>query len=130
MTPDIKYSELERLAYISGQLELARLYDKAAVYASIDSDALAEVAEKGLDNIKEAEYNRGYEAGKQAASDAELLAQVDRLTTDVNQKDENFAVLLQAFDRLLKWLQSDDAKTIKNRKQGIQSVESWLRKWR
>lgn len=113
------YTELERHAYVAGHPELAELYAKAAELDSID-----------LGVIKEAEYNRGYEDGKQAASDAELLAQVDRLTTDVNQKDENFAVLLQAFDRLLKWLQSDDAKTIKNRKQGIQSVESWLRKWR
>lgn len=115
----VDYSELERLAYINGQPELAELYDKAAAFEAID-----------LDEVKKAEYNRGYEDGKQAASDAELLAQVKRLTTDAKQKDENFAELLQAFNHFLKWLGTDDAKTVTNRKQGIRTLESWLWKWR
>lgn len=119
MTTELDYTELERLAYIGGQPDLASLYAKAAELDSIDIGA-----------IKEAEYNRGYEDGKQAASDTELRDQVKRLTTDVKQKDENFAELLRAFDHFLKWLQSDDAKTITNRKQGIRTLESWLRKWR
>lgn len=118
-TTNLDYTELERLAYISGKPGLAALYAKAAELDSIDIGA-----------IKEAEYNRGYEDGKQAASDAELRAQVKRLTTDVEQKDENFAELLQAFDHFLKWLGTDDAKKATNRKQGVETLVSWLRRWR
>lgn len=110
---------LERHAYIGGQPGLAELYAKAEELDSLDLSA-----------IKESEYNRGYEDGKQAASAAELLAQVKRLTTDVKQKDENFAELLRAFGHFLKWLGTDDAKTVKNRKQGISTLEYWLRKWK
>lgn len=120
------YTKLERLAFINGQPDLAALYDKMAMIENIPPDVLDKVAEIGLDKIKEAEYERG----KQDASNAELLEEIRRLTTDVAQKDENFTELLRAFDHFLKWLQSDDAKTITNRKQRVRTLESWLRKWR
>lgn len=120
------YTTLERLAYINGKPDLAALYATAAMVEGLDSDTLIEITEIGLDKIKEAEYERG----KRDASDAELLAQINRLTTDVKQKDENFAELLGAFDNFLKWLGTDAAKTITNRRQGVKTIQTWLRKWK
>lgn len=116
---DLDYPTLERLAYINGQPDLAALYDKAAELDGIN-----------LDEIKETAYNQGFKEGKNDASDADLLEERDRLLKDLEQERANFTELLGAFDRFLKWLQTDDAKTIKNRRQGIRTLESWLRKWR
>lgn len=119
MTTDLDYGALERLAYINGQTELAELYDKAAAFEAIN-----------LDEIKKHTYNQGFAAGETAASDAALVAEVQKLKGDLAQEKENFTELLRAFDHFLKWLGTDDAKTVTNRKQGIRTLESWLRKWR
>lgn len=113
------YTELERLAYISGQPDLAALYDKAAEFDGIDIDA-----------IKEEAYARGHECGERAASDEALLRERDRLLKDLEQERVNFAELLGAFDNFLKWLGTDAAKTITNRRQGVKTIQTWLRKWR
>ena len=119
ITTDLDYGALERLAYINGQTELAELYDKAAAFEAIN-----------LDEIKKHTYNQGFAAGETAASDAALVAEVQKLKGDLAQEKENFAELLQAFDYFLKWLGTDDAKKATNRKRRVETLVSWLRRWR
>lgn len=130
MATDLDYSELERLAYISGQLELARLYDMAAVYARIDIDTLAEVADRGLDDIKQDEYARGFEDGKQAASDAELLQKIKALEAQVKTLEDTHIAIYNSYAYFLNWLNGSEAKLAANRKQAIRNQEINLLRWR
>lgn len=113
------YTELERLAYISGQPELAELYDKAAALDAID-----------LDEIKEHTYNQGFAAGEMAASNAELLAEIADLKERVQALETTRKEMYDSYAYFLNWLNGSDAKLAANRKKAVRDQEINLLRWR
>ena len=113
------YTELERLAYISGKPDLADLYDKAAELAGID-----------LDEITVTEFKRGYDQGMLEASDDFLLRRITELKARIETLEDANLAMYNSFRYLLNWLKTDEAKTTTARKQAIQLNEQALRMWR
>jgi len=113
------YTELERLAYISGQPGLADLYDKAAVLEGID-----------LDEITEKAYKKGYRQGKKDASDDELLEEIAGLKAQVETLNTALSAMYTSYSNFLKWLQTDPAKQIATRREAIRNMERQILSWR
>lgn len=123
------YITLERLAYIKGQHDLAALYDKAAMMNRLDVDTLIEVAEKGLDEIKEAEYKRGHAQGKLDASNNELLDEIAGLKTALKTAHRAHSELFNAYSNFLTWLGTDEAKLAATRKEQTHSEKIRILAW-
>lgn len=110
---------LESRAYIQGKQDLADLYDFASQYADLD-----------LGQIKEDEYQRGFAAGELSASDKDLLAQIAALTSTVDALKKNNASLFATLSGLVTWIESDEAKLIKNRERKARLLWSIIYQWR
>jgi len=113
------YTELERLAYISGQPGLADLYDKAAELEGID-----------LDSIQNEHHQNGYEQGKRDASDDELLQEIAGLKARVKTLDDACTAMYNSYAYFLNWLDGSEARLAANRKQAIRNQKSNLLRWR
>lgn len=124
------YTTLERLAFINGQHDLAALYDKMAMIEDIPADVLTEVAETGLDKIKETEYDRGYDNGVRDASDERLLEEIAGLKAQVKTLTDACKAMYDSYAFFLNWLNGSEAKLASNRKQAIRDQEINLLRWR